>query len=103
VIQLRHEQPSLWHAGLAKDIEDLWEPWMREADRLLEDVALVESVYEAQGKRIRDRMRTVKKRVLAIALAGRQPGPQREERCRFLFSAKRKKDSGNGSRARGHS
>src|SRR2546422_1752156 len=51
VIHLRHERPSLWHAGLAKDIEDLWEPWMREADRLLEDVALVESVYEAQGKR----------------------------------------------------
>ncbi len=51
MIQLRHEQPSLWHKGLAKDIEDLWEPWMREADRLLEDAALVESVYEAQGKR----------------------------------------------------
>src|SRR5437899_7355212 len=51
VIHLRHERPSLWHAGLAKDIEDLWEPWMREADRLLEDAALVESVYEAQGKR----------------------------------------------------
>src|SRR2546426_12594569 len=49
VIHLRHERPSLWHAGLAKDIEDLWEPWMREADRLLEDAALVESVYEAQG------------------------------------------------------
>lgn len=51
MIQLRHGQPSLWHKGLAKDIEDLWEPWMREADRLLEDAALVESVYEAQGKR----------------------------------------------------
>lgn len=51
MIQLRRGQPSLWHAGLAKDIEDLWEPWMREADRLLEDAALVESVYEAQGKR----------------------------------------------------
>lgn len=51
VIHLRHERPSLWHAGLAKDIEDLWEPWMREADRLLEDATLVESVYEAQGKR----------------------------------------------------
>jgi IS5 family transposase len=41
----------LWHKGLAKDIEDLWEPWMREVDRLLEDAALVEKVYEAQGKR----------------------------------------------------
>jgi transposase, IS5 family len=53
VIQLRHVQPTLWHKGLAKDIEDLWEPWMREADRLLDDAALLESVYEAQGKRHR--------------------------------------------------
>jgi hypothetical protein len=41
----------LWHKGLAKDIEDLWEPWMREVDQLLEDAALVEEVYQAQGKR----------------------------------------------------
>jgi len=33
VIQLRHQQPSLGHKGLAKDIEDLWEPWMREVDQ----------------------------------------------------------------------
>jgi len=44
VIKLRHQQPSLWHKGLAKDIEDLWEPWMREVDQLLEDAALVEEV-----------------------------------------------------------
>jgi IS5 family transposase len=53
VIQLRREQPSLWHQGLMKDIEDLWEPWMREADRVLDDAALLESVYEAQGQRHR--------------------------------------------------
>jgi IS5 family transposase len=53
VIQLRHGQPSLWHKGLAKDIEDLWEPWMREADRVLEDAVLIESVYEAQAQRHR--------------------------------------------------
>ena len=51
MIQLRHRQPSLWHSGLAKDIEDQWEPWMKEVDQLLEDAALVESVYDAQGKR----------------------------------------------------
>ena len=51
VIKLRHQQPSLWHSGLAKDIEDLWEPWMREVDQLLEDATLVEEVYEAQGER----------------------------------------------------
>src|SRR5499425_2792161 len=53
VIKLRHRQPSLWHSGLAKDIEDLWEPWMKEVDQLLEDAALVESVYDAQGTRHR--------------------------------------------------
>jgi hypothetical protein len=49
VIQLRHGQPSLRHSGLAKDIEDLCEPWMKEVDGLLEDAALVEEVYQAQG------------------------------------------------------
>ena len=53
MIQLRHGQPSLWHKGLEKDIEGLWEPWMKEVDRLLEDVALLEEVYQAQGKRYR--------------------------------------------------
>ena len=53
MIQLRHGQPSLWHSGLAKDIEDLWEPWMKEVDGLFEDAALLEEVYRAQGKRRR--------------------------------------------------
>ena len=51
MITLRHRQPSLWHSALAKEIEDLWEPWMKEVDRLLEDASLLETVYEAQGKR----------------------------------------------------
>ena len=37
-------------------------------------------------QRIRDRMRTVKKRVVAIALATRQTGPQREERQREQYA-----------------
>jgi hypothetical protein len=44
---------TLWHGGLAKDIEDLWEPWMKTVAHLLEDAALVESVYDTQGKRHR--------------------------------------------------
>jgi len=32
-------------------IEDFWEPSMKEVDQLLEDAALVESLYNAQGKR----------------------------------------------------
>src|SRR5712664_4975827 len=51
MIKLRHQQPSLWHRGLAKDIEDLWEPWMRLVDRLLEDEQLLDTIYEAQGER----------------------------------------------------
>jgi transposase, IS5 family len=49
--KLRHQQPSLWHPGLRKDIEDLWEPWMRLVDRLLEDEQLLDTIYEAQGER----------------------------------------------------
>src|ERR1700693_2656968 len=26
MIKLRHQQPSLWHRGLAEDIEEVWEP-----------------------------------------------------------------------------
>jgi len=51
MIKLRHQQPSLWHSGLAADIEDLWEPWMRLVDGLLEDEQLLETIYEAQGER----------------------------------------------------
>jgi IS5 family transposase len=51
MIKLRHQQPSLWHRGLAEDIEGLWEPWMVLVDELLEDEQLVDTVYEAQGER----------------------------------------------------
>ncbi len=51
MIKLRHQQPSLWHSGLAEDIEDLWEPWMRLVDRVLEDEQLLDTIYEAQGGR----------------------------------------------------
>jgi transposase, IS5 family len=51
MIRLRHQQPSSWHQGLAKDIEGLWKPWMRLVDELLEDEQLLDTVYQAQGKR----------------------------------------------------
>lgn len=53
MIRLRHQQPRLWTVALREQVEDLWEPWMREADRLLDDEALLDSVYEAQGRRHR--------------------------------------------------
>src|SRR3979490_1448988 len=51
MIKLRHQQPLLWHRGLAEDIEGLWEPWMLLVDELLEDEQLLDTVYEAQGER----------------------------------------------------
>ncbi len=51
MIKLRHQQPSLWHRGLAEDIEGLWEPWMLLVDKLLEDEQVLDTVYEAPGER----------------------------------------------------
>lgn len=51
MIKLRHEQPSIWTGILKEDLDPLWEPWMRAADAVLEDEALVDQVYEAQGRR----------------------------------------------------
>jgi hypothetical protein len=51
MIRLGHQQPSLWHQGLAKDIEGWWEPWMRLVDGLWEDEPLLDTVYEVQSKR----------------------------------------------------
>jgi hypothetical protein len=49
--ETRHHQPSLWTGVLVEEVDDLWEPWMRNADNLLEDERLIEQVFEAQGKR----------------------------------------------------
>jgi transposase, IS5 family len=73
MIKLHHQQPSLWHRGLAEDIEGLWEPWMLLVDKLLEDEQLLDTVYEAQGERhpqsrIRGRMQTPAEVVLCLLL-----------------------------------
>src|SRR5438270_8845477 len=51
MIRTRHHQPSLWTGVLAEEVDDLWEPWMRTADQLLEDEQLIERVFEAQAQR----------------------------------------------------
>ena len=53
MIQLRHQQPSLWEGLFAEEVAELWEPWMQVVDQLLEDDELLEAVYRAQGKRHR--------------------------------------------------
>src|SRR5213080_5331669 len=73
MIKLRHQQPSLWHRGLAEDIEGLGEPWMRLVDELLEDEQLLDTVYEAQGERhtqsrSRGRMQTPAEVLLRLLL-----------------------------------
>jgi transposase, IS5 family len=42
---------TLWEGVVDEDVRALWEPWMAEADGLLEDEELVELVYQAQGER----------------------------------------------------
>jgi IS5 family transposase len=51
MIRLRHQQPSLWATFFAQEVEELWEPWMRAVDELLEDDELLGTVYDAQGER----------------------------------------------------
>jgi len=44
-------QRTLWEGVIDLDVRALWEPWMIEADRLLDDEDLVEVVFQAQGRR----------------------------------------------------
>ena len=36
---------------IREEVQDLWEPWMRQADAILQDEALLQLVYEALGQR----------------------------------------------------
>jgi hypothetical protein len=51
MIRLRHQQPSLWETFFAEEVAELWEPWMRAVDEVLEDDELLDAVYDAQGQR----------------------------------------------------
>ena len=51
MIRIRHQQPSLWETFFAEEVAELWEPWMRAVDELLEDDELLSAVYDAQGQR----------------------------------------------------
>jgi len=44
-------QRNLWEGVVDVDVRALWEPWMVEVDRWLEDEELIEAVFEAQGQR----------------------------------------------------
>ena len=69
MIQLRHQQASLWEGWLAEEVAELWEPWMRVVDQWLEDDERLEAVYQAQGKRQRrSRTRGRRQRPAEVAL-----------------------------------
>jgi IS5 family transposase len=51
VIDLRSAQPRFADGFIEAAVGDLWEPWMRQADRVLEDEELIGIVYEALLRR----------------------------------------------------
>ncbi len=66
-------QRVLWEGMIDEDVRALWEPWMQQADRLLEDDELIDRVYEAQGERhehsaTRGRSQTPAEMVLRLLL-----------------------------------
>jgi len=66
-------QRVLWEGMIDEDVRALWEPWMLQADRLLEDEELIDRVWEAQGRRhehsaTRGRAQTPAEMVLRLLL-----------------------------------
>ena len=53
MIRLRHQQRTVWEGLFAEEVTELWEPWMDAVDEWLEDEALLDAVYQAQGQRHR--------------------------------------------------
>ena len=51
MITLRSSQPGFAEGFMEEAVGDLWEPWMRQADRILEDEKLLNIVYEALLRR----------------------------------------------------
>lgn len=63
----------LWEGMIDEDVRALWEPWMVQADRLLDDEELIDRVYVAQGERYehsatRGRSQTPAEMVLRLML-----------------------------------
>jgi IS5 family transposase len=51
MIHLRSSEPGFAAGFLEEAVGDLWEPWMRQADQILEDEKLLSIVYEALTRR----------------------------------------------------
>ena len=66
-------QRTLWEGVVELNVRALWEPWMVQADTLLEDEDLIDVVYQAQGERhehsaTRGRTQTPAETVLRLLL-----------------------------------
>ena len=73
MIRTHHQQPTLWTGFLKEEVSDLWEPWMRSADPILDDDELISGVFEAQGRRwkksrTRGRLQTPSEVVLRLLI-----------------------------------
>ena len=51
MIEARRTQTTFADGLIAEEVSDLWEPWMRHSDAVLEDAGLVEIVCQALSKR----------------------------------------------------
>jgi hypothetical protein len=51
VIDLRYPQRSFGEGLIHETVDELWEDWMRQADAVLEDEALLATVYEGLQRR----------------------------------------------------
>ena len=51
MITLRSSQPRFAEGFIEEAVGNLWEPWMRHADQILEDEKLLNFVYEALVRR----------------------------------------------------
>jgi IS5 family transposase len=78
MIATRRLQRSFADGFITEEITDLWEPWMRQADQVLEDDALLTLMQ-------RDRSRSVKLRVLEIARAARSKGEQSQNKLQQAY------------------
>jgi len=47
MIEARRTQTTVADGLIAEEVSDLWEPWMRHSDAVLEDAGLVEIVCRA--------------------------------------------------------
>ena len=53
MIQHRRRQRTFADGFIAEEVDDLWEPWMRQADEVLQDEELLNLVQQELAKRCR--------------------------------------------------